>query len=99
MDDYMFNAHVNQTKVVSEATSYLEIYNYTVRTFALPLSFLPCHAFDYMMMVVLVVAQRFLHLSSDASFGRTLCFSFSHRFSFWPWPGECLFGNKSHDEN
>ncbi|KAK8140324.1 hypothetical protein PG984_000390 [Apiospora sp. TS-2023a] len=29
MDDYMFTAHVSQTKVVSEATSYLEILNYT----------------------------------------------------------------------
>jgi hypothetical protein len=31
MDDYMFNIHVNGCKYVHEATSYLEIFNYSVR--------------------------------------------------------------------
>lgn len=31
MDDYMFNAHVNGCKYVHEATTYLEIFNYSVR--------------------------------------------------------------------
>ena len=32
MDDYMFNIHVNGCKYVPEATSYLEIFNYSVGT-------------------------------------------------------------------
>lgn len=31
MDDYMFHSHVNECRVVHEATSYVEIFNYTVR--------------------------------------------------------------------
>ncbi len=30
MDDYMFRSHVTKCKVVREATSYLEILNYSV---------------------------------------------------------------------
>ncbi len=30
MDDYMFRSHVTNCKVVREATSYLEILNYSV---------------------------------------------------------------------
>lgn len=30
MDDYMFQTHVDHSKVVTEATTYLEIFNYAV---------------------------------------------------------------------
>jgi hypothetical protein len=30
MDDYLFRHHVNECRPVSEATSYLEIFNYSV---------------------------------------------------------------------
>lgn len=36
MDDYMFRQYVDECRVVDEATSYVEIFNYSVRPRARP---------------------------------------------------------------
>jgi hypothetical protein len=37
MDDYMFKVHVSNSKSVVEATTYLEIFSYSVRMAPAPL--------------------------------------------------------------
>jgi hypothetical protein len=52
MDDYMFRYHVNECRQVTEATSYLEILNYSVR--------------HHLFAVYLLAPSRVLRSASDA---------------------------------